>query len=555
FHSEKTPSFFVYPEQQSWHCFGACNTGGVVFSFLLKKECLSFGEALRQLAERAGVTLPSRVESGTKSDEKARLYQLNQLAAQYFHHLLITSPAAETARGYVRRRGLSADTAASFQLGFSLNNWQDLKDYLTERGYTEEELLAAGLIIKSESGEAHDRFRNRLMFPVSDIRGQITGFGARALDDSLPKYLNSPQTPVFDKSGSLYGINLAAPAIRQQNRVVLVEGFMDVITAHQHGFNNVIAAMGTAITEKQISLLKRITRNIILSLDADAAGEEAMLRSVSYENTLQTEVRVITLPPNKDPDDVIKGDPQFWQQLIRQALPLMDFAFNMVTTNLDLTTARDKSFAATRLLPIIAEMKDQVRQGHYLQKLADTIGVSERRLEASLKDYLSRQQPGTPRDPERVNPIFSRPREEYCLALLLQYPELKQQPHQPLAEYFQNSENREIFTAWQEVTDLSSLRNHLDSTIGEHLDYLLNYLKQRNLPTNQIEEKYAKCALNLEEEFLQSLEIKRAAALALEAKLGGNAAELAKLSELGIEVNTQLGEVFNQKRQRASKGR
>ncbi|MCD6452961.1 MAG: DNA primase, partial [Dehalococcoidales bacterium] len=149
FHSEKTPSFFVYPEQQSWHCFGACNTGGDVFSFLMKKESISFGEALRQLAERAGVTLPSRAESGTKSDEKARLYQLNQLAAQYFHHLLLISPAAETARDYVRRRGLSADTTASFQLGFSLNNWQDLKDYLTERGYTEEELLAAGLIIKS----------------------------------------------------------------------------------------------------------------------------------------------------------------------------------------------------------------------------------------------------------------------------------------------------------------------------------------------------------------------------------------------------------------------
>ncbi|GAG37778.1 unnamed protein product, partial [marine sediment metagenome] len=202
FHSEKHPSFFVYPEQQSWHCFGACNMGGDVFSFIMKKEGLDFGEALRLMAEKAGVSLPSRFEPTVKRDEKERLYQINEAAAQYFHDLLLNSPAGEKARNYVANRGLSPETITSFQLGYSPSSWEALKQHLTDIGYTKDELLAAGLIIETEAGGTHDRFRNRLMFPVYDIKGHITGFGARALDDSLPKYLNSPQTIVFDKSSS-----------------------------------------------------------------------------------------------------------------------------------------------------------------------------------------------------------------------------------------------------------------------------------------------------------------------------------------------------------------
>ena len=203
FHSEKTPSFFVYPEQQSWHCFGACNSGGDVFSFVMKKENVDFGEALRLLAQRAGVSLPTRFEPSVKRDEKEKIHQVNEAAAQYFHNLLLNSPAAEKARGYLAGRGLSPETIASFQLGFSLNSWEALRQHLMDIGYTKDEILSAGLIIEAEAGEAHDRFRNRLMFPISDIRGRVTGFGARVLDDSLPKYLNSPQTLIFDKSNFL----------------------------------------------------------------------------------------------------------------------------------------------------------------------------------------------------------------------------------------------------------------------------------------------------------------------------------------------------------------
>ncbi len=549
FHSEKHPSFFVYPEQQSWHCFGACNTGGDVFSFVMKKEGIDFGEALRLLADRAGVTIPSRSETETEGKDKERLYQINQTAAQYFHNLLLNSSAAEKARSYVGRRGLTAKTIGDFQLGFSLNSWEALKQYLLERGYTEGELLTAGLIIQTEAGKAHDRFRNQLMFPICDVRGRIAGFGARALDDSLPKYLNSPQTPVFDKSSSLYGINLAKTAISQQDLVVIVEGYMDVITAHQNGFQNVIASMGTSVTEKQVSIIKRLTRNVVLALDADVAGEEAMLRCVGYENTLDAEVKVITLPEGEDPDDVIKQDAKIWQNLLEGALPVIDYTFNMVTNKLDLSTARDKSLAVDKLGAIVAEIKDAVRQAHYIQKLAHLVKVGEHTIEAALariKPSQGRFKAETlPQESvtRLSHPLLSSPVEEYCLALLLQRSELKARCQTLVPEYFENSENREIFIAWQKTNDLSSLKDELDTAIWEHFDYLIT----KNLHTAQIEQKYTSCVLRLREKFLRSLEAKREEVLALEAESGGTAAELAKLQEQGIEVSVQLGEVFTQR--------
>ena len=550
FHSEKHPSFFVYPEQQSWHCFGACNTGGDVFSFIMKKEGIDFGEALRLLAQRAGVTLSSKFEP--EAGGKERLYQVNQAAAQYFHNLLLNSSVGEKARNYIASRGLSPKIVTDFQLGFSSNSWEALKQYLVERGYSESELLIAGLIIEAEAGKTYDRFRNRLVFPISDARGRITGFGARVLDDSLPKYLNSPQTPVFDKSSSLYGINLAAAAIRQQDMVMIVEGYMDVITAHQNSFNNVVASMGTSVTEQQVNTLKRLTKNVALALDADTAGEEAMLRCVGSENTLGAEVKVIILPEGKDPDDVIKEDAKIWQRLVEKSLPVVDYTFNMVTAKLDLTTARDKSLAVDKLLPIIAGIKDTVRQAHYLQKLARLVMVSEHRLEAALgRIKVSRaKEPKQEAIARALHPLSSSPLEEYCLTLLLQHPELKRGSESLLPEYFVNSENREILIAWQQASDLSSLKEKLDAAIWEHLDALVN----RNIPANKIEQKYTDCALSLRKNFLQKLEAKRAEMLALEAEAGGTMAELAKLEEQGIGVSVQLGEVFVQKARSQGKG-
>jgi len=303
-----------------------------------------------------------------------------------------------------------------------------------------------------------------------------------------------------------------------------------------------------------VGALKRLTKNIALALDADAAGEEAMLRSVSYENILGAEVKVIILPGGKDPDNVIKEDVKLWQQLVEGALPVIDYTFNIVTAELDLTTAKDKSSAVEKLLPIIAEIKDAVRQAHYLQKLARLVKVNEHSLEAALgriKPSQTRRPIKEPK-PEAVthalHPLLSSPVEEYCLALLLQHPGLKARHEGPLPEYFENSENHEIFIAWQQADNLSSLKDKVDSAIWEHLDSLIN----KSLPTNQIEQRFADCVLNLRKEYLRNLEAKKAEVLALEAEMGGTAAELAKLEEQGIEVSVQLGKIFTEKGQSRS---
>lgn len=550
FHTEKTPSFFVDPERQSWHCFG-CNSGGDVLSFVMRRDSLDFGEALRLLADRAGVILPSRPEQDKGKEERDRLRQLNEAAAQYFHDLLVTSPAAEKARTYFNNRRFAADAINDFRLGYSLNSWESLKQHLLERGYTESELITSGLRGETEGGKSYDRFRNKVIFPIQDIRGHVIGFGARVLDDSLPKYVNSPQTPLFDKSGSLYGINLAAPAIRQQATAVIVEGYVDVITAHQNGFNNVVASMGTSVTEKQISALKKLTRNVVLALDADAAGKEAMLRGVSYENILEAEVKVVTLPAGKDPDDVIKDNPENWRELLATAQPIMDYTFGMVTAELDLANERDQSIAFQKLFPVIAEAKSSLTLDRYIRKLVKLTGISYVTIEGAYKAYLKRLKTKTPANQQSsatrtVIPILTSRPEEDCLALLLQHPELKENGADLVPEFFENSENREIFIAWQRDSDLQSLKKDLDTAIHEHLEAIA----QRNPASNQVAQRYAYYTSRLKEIYLKRLEAKRSEKFAFEAESKGKGADLAKLKEEGIEPAVQLRIIHQQKRQR-----
>ena len=534
FHSEKNPSFFVYPEQQSWHCFGACSTGGDVFSFLMKKEAIDFGEALRQLAQRAGVTLPSQPQPDKRRDENERLYQADEATALYFHHLLLNSTAAEKARGYLAGRGLNQKAISDFQLGYSLNNWEALKQHLLEKRFTEKEMVEAGLLVATEDNKTHDRFRNKIMFPIQESRGRVTGFGARVLDDSLPKYVNSPQTPLFDKSGSLYGINLASSAIRQQNLAIIVEGYMDVIIAHQHGINNVVASMGTAITDKQITLLKKLSRNILLVLDPDAAGEEAMLRCIQYEDKFDIEMKFVILPAGKDPDDIIKEDIQTWHKVIANALPVVGFTVNI-----------DKNEAVNKLIPIIAEMENDLRRDRYLTQLERMTGIRYEKLESAAKAFRTRQTSRKSR-PEAVSqavkPLVSNPLEENYLALLLQHPEFKSRESDLLPEHFEDSANREIFSAWQKGDDASSLRENLDITLQEYLDALIS----KPILATKLEERYNDYILSLKREYFRNLERKRAATLALEAETGGAASELTKLKEQGIEASRGLREIFTQ---------
>jgi DNA primase len=569
FHSEKSPSFFVFPERQSWHCFGACGTGGDIFSFIMKKEGVDFAQALHLLANKAGVSLVAMTtpEKQTQNKEREKLFEINEAAAEYYHHVLLNTSKGEIARNYVAKRGLSPGAINKFQLGFAPEGWDTLKQYLKGKGYGETELLAAGLLVERDDKNSYDRFRNRLTFPIRNIQGKVIGLGGRALDDSLPKYLNSPQTPVFDKSSSLYGIDHAKAAIRQKDQAVIVEGYMDVLTAHQHGYDNVVASMGTAMTDKQLAIIKNLTKNLILALDADTAGEEAISRSgemidkmlpvppsfygwVKYEDAHNAEVKILVLPRDKDPDDIIKEDASQWQKLIVEAKPMVDFIFKSVTDKVDLASARDKSLAVEKLLPLLFEMKDPLRQAHYVERLAKLLKFDERSLVDALRQFsIIERKRRTTKNVKTYTPIVpaitsSSHWEQYCLALLLQFPELKAEGAGLSPDHFENSENRELFVKWQQSDDLASLENSLDSALQEYLESLLAKTLLPVIKENETirRETFNDCVNLLQKNMLKNLEVKKQE-LFIEAQMEGTAAHLAKLEEQGIEVSKQLREV------------
>jgi DNA primase len=557
FHSEKHASFFVFPEQQTWHCFGACGTGGDVFSFVMKKEGVDFGQALRELALKAGVALSSlQASDRVENEERQSVHKLNEMAAEYYHHLLTSAEAGQAARSYLERRDMVAGTIKDFRLGFSPDAWETIKDYLLSKGCEENELLEAGLVIEREGGGSYDRFRNRLMFPICNSQGQIDGFGARALDDSLPKYINSPQTAVFDKSGSLYGIDKAKSAIRKTSQVIIVEGYTDVLTAHQHGWKNVVGSMGTALTEKQVAGIRGLADNITLALDADLAGEEATLRGSAILAHSNAEANVIMLPPGKDPDEVIREDPGLWGKLIDEAVPMLDFAFRSVIGKVDISRARDKSLAVRKLLPSLLEIRDPVQQSHYLQKLARELKIDESAIRVAMREeeLVRRGRPAGKRA-ERARSVYkvgSSRIEESCLALLLQYPELRPFADELSAQHFECTENRELFVRWQRSSDVAGLESELDAGLKEHLSYLMIMSFPPGVRTNETtRQSDLGCRiLRLREIGCRRLETEKQAVLEVEREKGGVSSELSKLEEQGIGSAQQLREVFEKKGKR-----
>lgn len=506
FHADTTPSFVVFPEGQRWHCFGACSTGGDIFTFLMKKENMEFSEALRVLAQRAGIPLAPRSQAEKGEEERRRLLRkINSAAAQYFHHLLLQSAEGDGAREYLAKREVAEGTWRDFQLGYSLPQWDALSRHLGAKGYREADLFAAGLTVERESGGYYDRFRGRLVFPIHDAKGGVVGFGGRALDDSLPKYVNSPQTPLFDKGHILYGIHLAKGAIRDAGVAIIVEGYMDVLMAHQHGFGNVVAAMGTALTEEQVRTLRKLTKSFTLAMDADAAGEQASLRGLEvakkeygiehrqspeikaiYEHIklkkyVDANIKVITMPAGQDPDDVIRTEPGHWARLVEHALPLMEYYFQVASDGKDLGSPEGKSALVHQLLPLIKEIGDGIERAHYLQKLARLVRIDERTLAAEMKRLRPRAGTTVPVAEDAVSPIFRTPPalENYCLVLLLNAPGHLHEFEELKPDDFLVAENRYVFQALldfmegEQGFDVKVFRASLDPVLGEHLDRLI----------------------------------------------------------------------------------
>jgi DNA primase len=555
FHGEKTPSFIVSPERQSWHCFG-CGEGGDVFSFVMKKDGLEFGEAVKLLADKAGVTLSLNYGDQAKDKEYQKLYEVNEAAAQYYHHMLTDTPAGKTALKYLEVRGIDRKTIDDFQLGYSLDSWDALQKYLTGRSVSE--LESVGLVVKKEDS-AYDMFRGRIMFPIRNRRGSVLGFGGRALDKDGPKYLNSPQTKIFNKSNIIYGIDRSHATIRQQDLVVIVEGYMDVLTAHQYGMNNVVAFMGTAITESQIDALSRLSGNIVLALDSDAAGNEAALRGIEVcrqalerrksqkptkpgtDSAIQMDIRIVTLPSGKDPDEIIREDADQWKKAVDESLPVVEYLFKVVAAKHDLSKTKERSAAAQKLIPIINEMSDDVQREIYIKKLGGLLDISETTLSVmatrsnavKTKARLQQQSPKSKGDKL----------EEHCLCLLLNNPHLHDKCAELSEQYFCHIDNRHIYEVW--FANPESVSDDIDPSVQDHLELLLSMVLPPAMEHEREQELQA-CVRRLKEIYLKKKQLELCEMYddgSLEADGGQRSI---------VDVDEELKKVFNQVRK--SKG-
>jgi DNA primase len=408
FQNERSPSFFVFPDTQTYKDFSSGEQGDV-FSFLMKKEGLTFGEALRELARRAGVPLEEHTPEQKKSaDQETRLREALAAAAGYFHQLLLTAPQAQGCRAYIRdKRQLTADTVKVWEMGYSLMDYQALTNFLSTRGFSVQELIEAGLVIENDEGRRYDRFRGRLMIPIKDPKGQVVGFGSRSLDGSEPKYMNSPQTVVFDKGRLLFGMDKARNSIRSEQASVLVEGYMDVIGCHQAGFTNVVAGMGTSLSEDQFKMLKRLANRIVLALDPDAAGNRAVLRGVDVaresldretelvfdargtirqESKLNADIRVAVMPEGKDPDEIVLESPDQWRGIIANARPVVEHVIDVTLLGFDMSDPHAKSNAVRAVAPILMDTSDAVQRDFYIQQLSRRLQITTRAILQALNE-------------------------------------------------------------------------------------------------------------------------------------------------------------------------
>jgi DNA primase len=534
FHQEKTPSFVVFPESGNFHCFG-CGRGGDVFNFYMGVEHVEFREALQELAKRAGIELVNTPSQPPEVDaHRNRLIELNELAGAYYANVLRNTPPGAAGRDLLTQRGVSAEIAERFGLGYAPDG-DALGRYLNQRGVDPELAAEAGLLSERDSGGYRDRFRNRLLFPIRTREGRVVGFGGRALGEAMPKYLNSPQSVIFDKSGLLFGLDLAQESIRQDDQVVIVEGYMDAIAAHQFGYLNVVAAMGTAVTEQQIGLVKRLSRNIVLALDADAAGQGATVRSLEmlpgaldqeltpigaerdasrpraetmivWQRRFKSQISIVRLPEGKDPDELIRRDPAFWPAVVASALPFLDFYID-AALSVDLADAPAKSAAVRRLMPLLEAAGDNVVQAHYAGIIARRLQLPESSVLRELRRTAVRST--APRSSRVALPATATrsSHEDHLLALLLRHRAICQHilPLVPM-EVLADVRNRELLRVLQDPEIPLNMAAEmiiagLDDAVADHAEVLLERLEQTppQYP-GQIERDARRALIRLEKE-------------------------------------------------------
>lgn len=391
FHGEKTPSFMVSPEKQLFHCFG-CGEGGNVFNFLMKYEKFSFFEAAKMLAKKSGVALPVGEEKENFLDrEKEKLYILNNLVANYYRECLFRTNQGKKVINYFKKRGINDTSVEKYKLGYAPPGWDVLNNFLKKKGYSYKELIKAGLIKKSKiEGKYIDYFRDRIIFPIFNLSGRVIGFGGRVLENSLPKYINSPETLIYNKGSNLYSLNYAKEDIRKKNYIIIVEGYTDVLITQQYGFNNVAASLGTALTNKQIDLVKRFTDMVLIAYDADSAGNMATLRSLDLIIKAGLNIKVIDLPQGDDPADFLvkKGGNPF-QNLIDSSLSLIDYKLKLLYSKNNVKTIEGKVKVIKGIIPTLSIIGNEVELRAQTKKISEELKLSEEAILIELKKYKS----------------------------------------------------------------------------------------------------------------------------------------------------------------------
>jgi len=430
FHGEKTPSFMVNPDRGTWKCFG-CGEGGDVFTFLEKIEGLDFVEALEKLAKRAGIVLEKKF-SGQKDKQKETLLAINEATKDFYHKILTSHPVATKSREYLKQRGLKTEDINTFELGYAPNSWDSLLNMLVKKGFSLSDIAMSGLVISKDRGGFYDRFRGRVMFPIRDIAERLVGFTGRTMtsDPKEAKYVNTPETPIFSKRNLLYGIHLTRQFITKENSVVLVEGQFDMISAYLAGTKNVVATGGTALTDGQLRVIKRLAENVLMCFDSDTAGDAASRRGIELAENVGLVVKMVTLAGAKDPDEMVKTNLVGWKNAIKNAQGIYDYYIDWAFRSFDRTTSDGKRKIGQELLPVLAGISDEIVKNHYVKIVADRLDTSEdvimrsmSRVKSksldSLSDFSKIEEAATKKSEDNTSSQRSA-QEEYFLAHLLQ---------------------------------------------------------------------------------------------------------------------------------------
>ncbi len=542
--NSKTPAFAVFPDSGTWRCFGQCNEGGDVFKFVMKREGWDFNETLKYLAGRAGVVLtPLTPERKAEEDQYESYRNILEEGVRFYHYQLTKTPAGKPALDYLLKRGIKMESVTKFELGYAPDSYEAVINHLNGKGYALNDLQGVGLVNERDSGGYYDKFRNRIMFPIRDGSGKMAGFGARILNpEDVPKFLNSPQTALFNKSHLLYGLNLARKPVRDADQVVIVEGYLDVIALHQSGFENTVSPMGTAMNEDQLRFLKKFTRRIVLALDADTAGEKATLRGLEIarqaldregelafdahgllrnEARLQADVRVTTIPEGLDPDDVVLKDPAAWKKILENAKPIVVHVMETLAAGQNLDDGKVRSSIAEKVLPLIEDVPSAVERDTYRQQLARMLKVDERALLGSQK-VQGRARPRPIRnhaEGERKSRVVevkeehrSRQLEVHVLSLFLRSPDclyeldralvnaglekfsaadLEDSENQLLAQLFLQSLNQD------EMDALHYIDEHVQEELTARLDQVKNGIPDSEKNDEKILEDLHRTVVNL----------------------------------------------------------